>query len=167
MGQANESPTSSTTTFIQHRRKQGPGRCAACLDRGRRYSRAVAVLPSAPSSFEHSPRLSSTFTQSGALMGDTAPNTETNAHSNNGVFLGWGMTLHQKNIGLDSRSPSVPWPEFRKALIAARDGDDAALDVVCAQIWGTWWGAWVLSRGLRDQSRQSLAHYLPPWAAIP
>ena len=100
-------------------------------------------------------------------MGDIAPNNESCVHVSGGVFLGYGLVLHQKNIGLDSRSASVPWSEFRKVLIAARNGDDAAFDLACAQAWGAWWGTWVLPRGMRNEYRLALANYLPPWAAIP
>lgn len=100
-------------------------------------------------------------------MGDTAPNTETNAHSSDGVFLGYGLTLHQKNIGLDTRAEPTTWPKFRAVIIAAREGDDAALDLAATQAWGAWWGTWILSRGLRNQTRQTLAHYLPLGVPIP
>ena len=100
-------------------------------------------------------------------MGDTCPNTEPCSHSSGGVHLGYGMTVHQKDIGLDTRAPAIPWSKFSGVLIAARQGDDAALDAACADVWGTWWAAEVVSRGLRTQARQSLARYLPPWVAIP
>jgi len=100
-------------------------------------------------------------------MGDTAPNSEPCSHSSGGTFLGYGLTIHQKNIGLDVRAQAILWPKFREVLIAARINTDAALDMVCTDAWGDWWATEVVARGLRDQTRQSLARYLPLGVPIP
>ena len=99
-------------------------------------------------------------------MGDTQSNIEPHSHFS-GIFLGYGITLHHGQQGIDTRSPDCSWAEFRAVLVAARNSSDAGLDQAAAAAFGGWWATQILSRNLRDPARVALANYLPPGAPIP
>jgi hypothetical protein len=95
-------------------------------------------------------------------MGYTVDNIIVASHAVAGSHLGYGVVLHRGDQSIYAQSVDVSWPDLRAAILAARNEDDAALDSVCASVFGqSWWASNILARNARNAARNALKNYVP------
>ncbi len=102
-------------------------------------------------------------------MGDTDVNVVTGRH---GQQLtpdgGYTLIFHKSSTSLYTQAVDAAWVKYRAVVLAAREGDDAALDAAGIAAWGsTWWNNQVVAAGRRDSARYQLARFLPLGIPVP